>query len=86
MWEAVLRNEQQNHPDATHPSYLMAQADANLGHEDTAMRELTQLAEDHDTRVMGIVLEPAFAPLRRNEAFVRLAERVGLFYPVVATR
>ncbi len=86
MWETMLRDEQRSHPRAAHPSYLMAQADANLGHEDVAIRELTQLVEDHDDRMVGLVLEPAFLPLHRNAAFVRLAERVGLLYPVVATR
>ena len=86
MWEVVLRQEQRKHSDAAHPSYLMAQADARLGHEETAIRELSLLREDHDPRMMGMILEPAFLPLHKNSAFTHIAEQIGLLYPAVATR
>ncbi len=86
MWQAILDGERATHPDAAHPTYLMAQAEAMLGHEDASLRMLSCLTEDRDAQLMGLVLEPAFLPLHRNAEFTHLAERLGLVYPAVATR
>ncbi len=86
MWKAVLREEQAANPNTAHPTYMMAQAEAALGHERAALAELTELARDRDGRLMGIMVEPVFLPLRTDAGFLRIAEELGLVYPVVATR
>ena len=86
MWKAMLREESTAHPDAAHPTYLMAEAEAALGHEQVALEELARLAEDRDGRVMGMVVEPAFLPLHKDARFARIAEELGLVYPVIAAR
>ena len=86
MWKAMLREERAVHPDADHPTYLMAEAEAALGHEQAALDELARLAEDRDGRLMGMLVEPEFLPLHKDAGFTRIAEDLGLVYPAVATR
>ena len=86
MWETVLREERAAHPDAAHPTYLMAEADAALGHEQAALRELARLADDRDGRMVGMVMEPEFLSLHKDAGFAKIAEELGLVYPVVAAR
>ena len=62
MWETILREERAAHPDAAHPTYLMAEADAALGHEQSALGELARLADDRDGHMMGMVTEPDVPP------------------------
>ena len=86
MWETMLREERAAHPDAAHPTYLMAEADAALGHEQAALGELARLAEDRDGRMVGMVMEPAFLGLHKDAGFTKIAEELGLVYPVIAAR
>ena len=86
MWETILREERAAHPDAAHPTYLMAEADAALGHEQSALGELARLADDRDGHMMGMVTEPTFLPLHKDAGFTRIAEELGLVYPTVAAR
>lgn len=82
----MLGRERAGHPDVEHPTYLMAQAEAAMGHEDAAIEALDRLATQRDGQMLGMLTEPQFNRLRKDAKFVRIAERVGLVYPAVAAR
>jgi Tfp pilus assembly protein PilF len=78
MWSAILEREQHLHGSPDHPTYGMAQAEASLGHNDQALRDLSLLAAQHAPQMMGLALDPTFAPLRSTPQFQRLLAAVGL--------
>ena len=81
MWSTVLEEERRANPDEGHPTYLMAQAEAALGHDETARVDLRYLAEERSTRLVGMVMEPQFASLRRDIEFGEIAQKMGLSLP-----
>ena len=86
MWTEILSHERRTHPDPAHPSYLMAKATAALGHGDDALAELELLRSQHDGDLIGLAVDPAFADLRRDTRFERIAGDVGLSLPIMAKR
>ena len=78
MWSAILEREQHLHGSPDRPTYGMAQAEASLGYNDQALHDLNLLAAQHAPQMMGLALDPTFAPLRSNPQFQRLLAAVGL--------
>jgi hypothetical protein len=52
-----------------------------LGRPETAMALLEQSVDERYPQVAYLGVEPAFDPLRREPAFQRLLERIGLGRP-----
>ena len=78
MWQAILATEERLHPGASNRTYLMADAEANLGHNDAAFDDLAVVARRHDPAVIGIKIDPNFETLRGDPRFGRLVASVGL--------
>jgi tetratricopeptide (TPR) repeat protein len=78
MWEVILAEEERLHPGTEHRTYQMAEAEAALGRNDAAFTDLTRLAAQHDPAMIGIKIDPALVPLRRDQRFVQLVAAVGL--------
>jgi tetratricopeptide (TPR) repeat protein len=78
MWTAILATEQRLHPGSTNRTYLMAESEAALGLNDRAIADLTQLAAQHDSAMIGIAIDPMLVPLHPDQRFVRLVAAVGL--------
>jgi tetratricopeptide (TPR) repeat protein len=78
MWTTILATEERLHPGATNRTYLMAESEAALGRNDTAIADLTELAAQHDSAMIGIAIDPTLVPLHRDQRFVRLVATVGL--------
>jgi tetratricopeptide (TPR) repeat protein len=78
MWTTILATEERLHPGATNRTYLMAESEAALGRNDTAIADLTQLARQHDSAMIGIAIDPMLTPLHRDQRFLRLVATVGL--------
>ncbi len=78
MWQTKLALEEQQHPKPTDRDYGMIEAEAALGRNDDALRDLDQLVQEHNTASIGIELNPALRPLYGDPRFQRLAAQVGL--------
>jgi tetratricopeptide (TPR) repeat protein len=78
MWQAILATEERLHPGASNRTYLMADAEANLGRNDDAIADLTQVAKRREPVLMGIKLDPNFGPLHQDPRFGRLVALMGL--------
>jgi tetratricopeptide (TPR) repeat protein len=81
MWTAMLATEEKLHPGNANRTFLMAEAETALGNDDAAFADLNQLAQRHDGEVMGVIIDPTLAPLRRDRRFRQLLEAVGLPLP-----
>jgi tetratricopeptide (TPR) repeat protein len=78
MWTAILATEEKLHPGSANRTFLMADAETGLGRDDAAFADLNQLAQRHDVNVMGVVMDPTLAPLRRDRRFGQLLGSLGL--------
>ncbi len=78
MWALMLRNERALHPSAEHPTYFMIDAEAALGEQEAAIRDMHTLARAHDFNMIGIGIDPLLDPLRHNPNFKRIEAVVGL--------
>jgi tetratricopeptide (TPR) repeat protein len=78
MWAAILAAEEKLHPGASNRTYLMIEAEAALGHNEPAFKDLTLLAQRHDPSLIGIVLDPVLSPLHRDPRFGQLVASMGL--------
>ena len=78
MWTAILVTEEQLHPGSSNRTYLMAEAETALGHNDAAFDDLTQLYQRRDPTLMGMILDPTLLPLRRDKRFGHLIASMGL--------
>ena len=78
MWAAILEQEKKLHPSPEHPTRSMAEAEAALGHDDEAIRELTLLAEQRDPDMIGLAINPLFVGLRNNPKFQEVFTATGL--------
>ena len=78
MWTAILATEEKLHPGNADRTFLMAEAEAALGRDDAAIADLNQLAQRHEGNVMGVIIDPTLAPLRRDRRFGQLLAAVGL--------
>jgi hypothetical protein len=56
----------------------MAEADEALGRDDAAFADLNQLAQRHNGEVIGVIIDPTLAPLRRDRRFAQLLRSIGL--------
>jgi tetratricopeptide (TPR) repeat protein len=84
MWATILATEEKLHPGSANRTFLMAEAEASLGQDDAAFADLNQLAQRHDPNMMGLIVDPTLAPLRRDRRFRQLLEAVGLPEPGTA--
>jgi tetratricopeptide (TPR) repeat protein len=78
MWMAILAAEEKLHPGSANRTFLMADADAGLGRIDAGFADLNQVAQRHDANIMGVILDPTLAPLRRDRRFGQLLRSIGL--------
>ncbi len=78
FWAALLEQERHLHPSPEAPTFHMAEAEAALGRNDQALADLSRLVRQHDPDVIGISIDPLFAPLRENPRFQQLVAEVGL--------
>lgn len=78
FWAALLERERRLHPSPEAPTFRMAEAEAALGRNDEALADLTRLVRRHDPDIIGISIDPLFAPLRENLRFQQLVAEVGL--------
>jgi tetratricopeptide (TPR) repeat protein len=78
MWAAILEREKKLHPSPEHPTRSMAEAEAALGHDDEAIRELTLLAEQRDLDIVGLAINPLFVELQNNPKFQEVFTATGL--------
>lgn len=78
MWTAILTTEEKLHPGSADRTFLMAEAETVLGNDDAAFADLNQLAQRHNGEVMGVIIDPTLAPLRRDRRFGQLLQAVGL--------
>jgi tetratricopeptide (TPR) repeat protein len=78
MWLAILATEERLHPGPTNRTYLMADAEANLGRKDGAFTDLTQVAKRRDPHLIGIKMDPNLQSLHQDPRFDRLIASVGL--------
>jgi tetratricopeptide (TPR) repeat protein len=77
MWRAMLAAEQQMHPDGR-PTYRRAQIEAAVGMKDEAMRDLEELAKEHDAQMIGIEIDAVLRVLHDDPRFEMLVRQVGL--------
>ena len=78
MWAAILATEERLHPGSADRTYLMVDAEAALGHVDAAFADMNQLAQRREPELMGVVMDPTLAPLRRDQRFGQLLATMGL--------
>ena len=78
MWNSILQRERTTQKLSGSPSYLMAQAEAQLGQAEPSLWDLEQLCTRRDSQVMNLAIDPLFEPLRRNPRFGALVAMVGL--------
>jgi tetratricopeptide (TPR) repeat protein len=78
MWKSILSTETRLHPGPSSRTFLMVQAEAALGDKDAAFADLNQLAQRRDPAMIGIVVDPTLAPLRRDRRFDELVASIGL--------
>lgn len=78
MWRSILASERATRRHADGPSYVMAQAEAQLGQTEPSLRDLQTLCAKHDSQVMNLVIDPLFDPLRQNPRFREMVALVGL--------
>ena len=78
MWTAILATEEKLHPGSANRTFLMAEADEALGRDDAAFADLNQLAQRHNGEVIGVIIDPTLAPLRRDRRFAQLLRSIGL--------
>jgi tetratricopeptide (TPR) repeat protein len=81
MWTAILATEEKLHPGSANRTFVMAEAETALGRYDAAFADLNQLAQRHNGEVVGVIIDPTLAPLRRDRRFGQLLESVGLPRP-----
>jgi tetratricopeptide (TPR) repeat protein len=78
MWSAILATEERLHPEVSGRTFLMVDAEAALGRDEAAFADLRQLLQRRDPALMGVVVDPTLAPLRRDPRFNQLVASVGL--------
>lgn len=78
MWTAILAAEEKQHPGASNRTYLMIDAEAALGRNEPAFKDLAQLAQRHDPSLIGIIMDPVLSPLHRDPRFGQLVASMGL--------
>ena len=78
MWRSILASERAARRHAEGSTYLMAQAEAQLGQIEPSLRDLQQLCAKHDSQVMNLAIDPLFEPLRRDPRFGQMVALVGL--------
>jgi len=78
MWTSILATEERLHPEASHRTFLMAEAETALGRYDAAFADLGQMVQQRDPAMMGIILDPTLSPLRRDRRFGQLIASMGL--------
>ena len=76
MWAAILRQQRQIHPD--HPTYHSAQAEAALGLDGDALRDLAVLAKEHEESLIEIGVDPLFDSIRDHPKFKQIETSTGL--------
>ena len=78
MWRSVLASERAARRHADGPSYVMAQAEAQLGQIEPSLRDLERLCAKHDSQVMNLAIDPLFEPVRHDPRFGEMVALVGL--------
>lgn len=78
MWEGVVAREQKSGFSETHPSYALAEAEAQLGRRQEALGMLTVMAEHRELAMIGLRMNPLFAELRGEASFQRMLQELGL--------
>jgi tetratricopeptide (TPR) repeat protein len=78
MWASILATEKRLHPAASGKTYMMAEAEASLGHSDAVFADLNDLAQRRDPAVIGFTVDPSIMPLRGDPRYRRLADSIGL--------
>ena len=81
LWRTMLANEQRRQAATGRPSYTMAEAEAELGEADHALRDLKTLGDQRDLSMAGILIDPAFEAIRGDPRFVAMATALGLNAP-----
>ena len=81
MWSTILRQQRKLNPDPTHPNDSIAQAEAALGEDQQALRDLDLLAKEHDPLVIGIPMNPLFLKYHGTPAFEHVLLAIGLRSP-----
>lgn len=81
MWATILATEEKLHPGGANRTFLMAQAETALGQTDAAFADLNLVAQQHETNMRGVIMDPTLAPLRRDPRFGKLLQAVGLPAP-----
>ena len=78
MWSEILRTQQSARLTTHAPTFLEAEAEAELGRSDDALRDLSALARKHDPLIMGIAIDPAFHRLHADPRFQQTEVNVGI--------
>lgn len=73
-----IRNELRGHPDVEKGAYQLALLHAHLGDLDEAFRWLEQALDRRDSWVIRLQVDPLLEPLRDDERYERLLQRMGL--------
>ncbi len=81
MWAQTLATERALHPDTTHPTLLMAESETALGQTDRAIEDLSRLAAERASPMIGLVTDPVLLPLHSDPRFRRIAVSIGLAMP-----
>jgi tetratricopeptide (TPR) repeat protein len=78
MWQAILTTEERLHPGTANRTYLMADADAALGHNDDALADLAEVARRHEGTLIGLKIDPNLEALHQDPRYRRLLASAGL--------
>jgi tetratricopeptide (TPR) repeat protein len=78
MWAAILAEEERLHPGASNRTYLMVQAEAALGRNEAAFKDLNLLLKRRDPGLIGIAMDPTLAPLHPDPRFVQMIASMGM--------
>ena len=78
MWAAILAAEEKLHPGASNRTYLMIDAEAALGRNEPAFKDMALLEQRHDPSLIGIAMDPVLSPLHHDPRFGQLVASMGL--------
>ncbi len=74
----LMRPYEDKYPSADIPMQWFALCYGSLGDKTSAMKWLTRSADDHESQVLNMAVNPAFASIRTAPEFVALEKRIGL--------
>ncbi len=79
FWRVSLQQEERNHPNKR--TVGMVNAETVLGRKEDAIRDLAQLAADHDPGMIGIAINNIINPLHDDPRYKAIIEKVGIPHP-----